>query len=162
MGDSAELRNAAIVIPPYHAWPAYLYTSGAAASQDLSLCGQLTPVGDNAAPYADVYAPLEGVGAASFAGFLGRYCNFAFYSATAGAFCIVKFADVSASVLTANVPVIPSTTSNVVNGVGSGRIVWGGSEGPDFFIGKSTRWLGFIGSAAGWLVVTPSSRGANG
>jgi hypothetical protein len=156
--DSAEILNAAKIIAPYAGWVSALYTSGAAASQDLSLCGQ-QGVDPDLLP--DIYAQLMGRGSGNFTGLLGRYCRFSAYSATAGAAIWVVQGPTLASVTGANAPVIPVTTASVINGAGVPEPIVAGTY-VDWYVTVSTRFIGFIGSSAGWLIVRPSSVGANG
>jgi hypothetical protein len=152
--DSAEILNAAKIIAPYAGWVSALYTSGAAASQDLSLCGQ-QGVDPDLLP--DIYSPLMGRGSGNFTGLLGRYVRLT----AVGATIWVVQGPTQASVTGGNAPVIPVTTASVINGAGVPEPITS-TFYVDWYVTVSTRWIGFIGSAAGYLIVRPSSVGANG
>lgn len=162
--EGTELRNAAKIIAPYGGAISYLYTSGAAASQDLSAIGFQQPIADNGGfPGPDVVAPIEGTqvtlvgGVSPQQGLLGRYVRFTAYSAN---IWIVQ-GPTLASVTSVNAPVLPAGTSSLLNAAGNSEPIFAGTW-VDLWVSQSTRFLGYLGSGAGWLIVRPSSVGGQG
>jgi hypothetical protein len=166
-GDSAELRNYAKIIAPYNGWVYGLYTGGTAVSLDLSTVGYPQIGADGgAAPdpglLNDILANTQSTSNIDFTGCLGKYVRFSAYSSTSGAVMWVVFGGgiTNASVTGANVPVIPTGTASLA-GVGVPEPIPCGTY-VDLYISANTRWIGLIGSSAGFLLIRPSSVGANG
>jgi hypothetical protein len=161
MAEGPELVNAALIIAPVAGWISTLYTSGAAASQDLAACGAQQPIADNGQwPGVDILARQQhssSTGANPFQGMQGRWMRATAYGATIW----LRQGPTAASVTTPNAPAIPVGTSNSVNGLTDSEPVFQNTW-VDLWVSVGTRWIGYIGSGAGYLIVRPSSRGGQG
>lgn len=87
-------------------------------------------------------------------GLLGRFVRLRAVSATVG----FIMGPTQASVSGANAPVLTATGVNAVGGCDQ----LSPGEWIDLSISVSTRWIGFVGSAAGTLILRPSSTGGDG
>jgi hypothetical protein len=159
--EGAELKNAALIIAPVAGWISTLYTSGAAASQDLAACGAQQPIAtDNGWPGNDILAATQRsatTGNNPEQGLQGRWMRATAYGATIW----IRQGPTLASVTSGNAPVIPATAASTINTAADCEPIFQNTW-VDLWVSVGTRYLGFIGSAAGYLIVRPSSRGGQG
>ena len=161
MAEGPELKQAALIIPAVAGWTSTLYTSGAAASQDLSLCGAQQPIADNSGwPGVDILAPVQRsatTGANPQQGLLGRYVRATAYGATIW----YRQGPTVTSVTGSNAPATPVGTANSINGLTDSEPIFQNTW-VDLWVSVGTRYIGYIGSGAGYLIVRPSARGGQG
>jgi hypothetical protein len=152
MGDSLEVKASNRIIAAYQPWISVLVVSAVAATQDLSLLGQVGA--PDPGLLVDIYDETQRSSIGR--GLLGMWVRFRLVTATGAG---LVFGPSVGSVSGANAPVLANTGVNGATGVCDQLVV---NEWQDLWVSVNTRWLGFIGSGAGTLIVRPSSKGFAG
>ena len=165
MSEGAELRNAAKRTAPYAGAITVLITSASPGSIDLSTIGLQQPIADNqgaptldgtgqTGPGPDVVAPVQSSRNVDQQGLLGRYVYLRAVTSTVGFIC----GPTQALVTGGNAPVLATTGNNTAGCCD--RLIT--EEWQEMWISASTRWLGYIASGAGTLIIRASSVGGQG
>ena len=154
MGDSLEVKTSNRIIGAYQPWISVLAVTTAASTQDQTLLGQVSQSPDPAL-LVDIYDETQR--ASIGRGLLGMWVRYRNTSSSA----IIGFVHgpTSASVSGANAPVLANTGINGATGVCDQLVA---NEWQDLWVSVNTRWLGLVGSAAGTLMIRPSSKGYAG
>jgi hypothetical protein len=165
MPDGTEIRNAAKRTAPYAGAITVLVTSTGAGSIDLSTIGLQQPIADNqgaptldgggqTGPGPDIVAPVQSSRNVDQQGLLGRYVYLRAVTSTVGFIC----GPTQALVTSANAPVLATTGSNTAGCCD--RLI--PEEWQEMWISGSTRWLGYVATGAGTLIIRASSVGGQG
>lgn len=139
--------NANRITAPYAGWITMLTTSTVATYQDLQVCGPQAFT--NTPNLVDML-----VNESAPTGCVGRYVRFEAITSTLG----LLFSN---STLNVTGSYAPSLTATGVNANGVCVQVTPGNY-VDYWISPSTRYVGFVASGTGNIIISPTSRGVQG